>query len=167
MQSCRKQRALATVLALGAANLSGCATSVRTPAPSSPLPQGVFSTTDDCDIRTTSPSGAQTTQTITNTITFEINERGVPVILGEEIAVGRTVQLEGVQLTYTRIAATSDGLVIHGTITGTVNDVSFTGAAIATLSATSTGSIEYDFTQNWTDSAGFVYNMGCELVLVP
>ena len=131
------------------------------------MPQGVFSATQDCDIRITSPSGVQTTQVNTQTLTFEINGRGVPIVLGEEIAVGRTVELEGVQATYTRIEATTSGIVAHFTTSGRVNSVSFSGTAIATWSATEVGEIRYDFTQTWTDSDGFAYNMGCTFFLVP
>lgn len=144
-----------------------CSTSASQLAPSTPLPQGVFSATDDCDIRTTSPSGVQTTQTNTFSIAFEIDARGVPIVLGEEVAVGRTVELEGIQVTYTRIEATSNGIIIHSTIAGSVNNVSFSGAAIATLSTTEGGAIQYDFTQTWTDSDGFAYNMGCTFILAP
>lgn len=144
-----------------------CSIPVSEPAPSTPLPQGVFSATDDCDLRTTSPSGVQTTQTNTLSVTFEINDRGVPIVLGEEIAVGRTVQLEDLQLTYTRIEGTTNGVVIHSTLSGSVNNVSFSGTAIATLSTTEASGIRYDITQTLLDSDGFLVNMGCTFVLLP
>lgn len=145
--------------------LPACSTPASQPAPSTPLPQGVFSATDNCDIRITSPAGGQTTETQALSIAFEINDRGVPIVLGEEIAVGRTVEHEGIQVTYTRIEATSNGIIIHSTITGSVNNVSSSGSAIATLSATESGEIQYDITSALTDSDGFLYNSGCTFFL--
>ncbi|MCH8851064.1 MAG: hypothetical protein IID41_00265 [Planctomycetes bacterium] len=145
----------------------GCSTPASQPAPSTPLPQGVFSTTDDCDIRTTSPSGGQTTEPQTLSIAFEINDRGVLIVLGEEIAVGRTVTLEGLQITYTRIEATANGVIIHSTLSGSVNNVSFSGTAIATLDTTEAGAIEYEITQTLLGSDGSLTNMGCTFILVP
>ena len=104
-------------------------------------------------------------QATTLSITFEINDRGVPIVLGEEIAVGRTVQLEGLQVMYTRIEATANGIVIHSTISGSVNNVSFSGSAIATLSMIEANAIQYDFTSTSLDSDGFAYNMGCTFIL--
>ena len=163
MKSTKTVLAFAIVIAV----VPSCSMPASEPAPSTPLPQGVFSTTDDCDIRTTTPSGAQTTETQTLSITFEINARGVPIVLGEEIAVGRTVELEGIQVTYTRIEATANGIIIHSTISGSVNNVSSSGTAIATFSATETGEIQYDITSALIDSDGFVYNSGCTFILVP
>ena len=146
----------------------GCSTPASRPAPSTPLPQGVFSTTDDCDIRTTSPSGAQTAETNTLSVAFEINDRGVLIgDDGEEIAVGQTVQSEGFQFTYTRIEATTNGVIIRSTISGSVNNVSVSGTAIFTYSTTDNGAIQYDVTQILTDSNGFLTNSGCTFILVP
>ena len=146
----------------------GCSMPASEPAPSTSLPQGVFSATDDCDIRTTSPSGVQTTETNTLSVAFEINGRGVLIgDDGEEIAVGRTVTLAGVQITYTRIEATTNGVIIRMTVGGSVNNVSFSGTAIATYSTTETGAIEYEITQTLLGSDGFLTNMGCTFTLVP
>ena len=162
------------VLSVGIASamavaIPGCSTSVSQPAPSTPLPQGVFSVTDDCDIRTTSPSGAQTTQTNTLSVAFEINGRGVLIGAdGEEIAVGQTVEfVEALELTYTRIEATTNGVIIRSTISGSVNSVSVSRTAIFTYSTTDNGAIQYDVTQILTDSNGFLTNMGCTFILVP
>ena len=163
MKSTKTVLAVAIVIAV----VPSCSMPASEPAPSTPLPQGVFSTTDDCEFRTTSPSGVQTTETQTLSITFEINGRGVPIVLGEEIEVGRTVELEGIQVTYTRIKATSNGVVIHSTITGSVNNISFTGTGIVTFSATDASAIQYDITLTSTDSNGFVTNSGCTFILVP
>ncbi len=146
----------------------GCSMPASEPAPSTPLPQGVFSATEDCDIRTTSPSGAQTTETNTLSVAFEINDRGVLIgDDGEEIAVGQTVLLEGLQLTYTRIEATPNGVIIRSTISGSVNNVSFSGTAIFTFITTETSAIQYDVTQTLLDSNGFLSNSHCTFVLAP
>ncbi len=147
--------------------IPGCDTAIGQLAPSTPLSPGVFSGTATCDVRVTSPSGDQTIEENTLSVAFEINDRGVPLVQGEEIRVGRTVGLEGVQVTYTRIQPTEDGIVIHSDVSGTVNNVSFSGIAIATLSNTPDGNIEYDFTQTWIDSEGFAYNFACSLLLSP
>ena len=161
-----KQFALMLSVGIMSAMISGC--SATEPAPSTPLPQGVFSTTDDCDLRITIPSGAQTTQTNTFSLAFEINDRGVLIGAdGEEIAVGQTVAIEGLQFTYTRIEATANGVIIHSTTSGSVNNISVSGTAIATFTVTEAGEVLYDFTQTWIDSDGFSYNMGCTFLLVP
>ncbi len=126
-----------------------------------PLPPGVFTGTATCDVRITSPGGTQTTEDNTQTVTFEIDDHGVPIVQGERIRVGRTVELEGILGTYTRIQATNDGIVVHSDMNGAVNGVSFSGIAIATMSAVAGGEIEYGFTQTSTDSQGFSYNTSC------
>ena len=163
MKSTKTVLAVAILIAV----VPSCSMPASEPAPSTPLPQGVFRATQDCDIRITSPSGVQSAETNSISVAFEINSRGLPIVLGEEIAVGRTVELEGIQVTYTRIEATTNGVIIHSTISGSVNNVSFSGTAIATFSSSGASEVQYDFTQTWTDSDGFAYNMGCTFILVP
>ena len=163
MKSTKTVLAVAIVIAV----VPSCSMPASEPAPSTPLPQGVFSTTDDCDIRTTDPFGVQTIETQTFSLSFEITDRGVPIVLGAEIAVGRTVTLEGIEVTYTRIEATATGVIIHSDISGSVNNISITGTAIATFSATDASAIQYDITQLIIDSNGFLSNSACTFILVP
>ena len=165
MKSTKTILAVAIVIA----GVPSCSMPASEPAPSTPLPQGVFRATQDCDIRTTSPSGVQTTQTNTLSVAFEINGRGVLIgDDGEEIAVGQTVEfVEGLELTYTRIEATTNGVIIRSTISGSVNSVSVSGTAIFTYSTTDNGAIQYDVTEILTDSNGFLTNSSCTFILVP
>lgn len=143
----------------------GCETAVSQLVPPTPLPSGVYRGTSTCDLRATDPSGAQTITQNTLTASFEINERGVPLVQGEEIRVGRTIVLQGIEMTYTRIQPTEDGIVIHGDISGAVNGVSFSGLSIATLRATPGGQIEYRVTTATTDTGGFASNTDCTFLL--
>ncbi len=136
-----------------------------TPAPATPLPRGVYSGTETCDVRVTSPSGEQSILENTLTITFEFNERGVPIVLGEEIRVGRTVSIGNIEVMYTRIESTETGVITHANVSGHLDSVSFAGSAIAELTITESGAIEYDFTQTWIDTDGFGYNLGCTYLL--
>jgi len=86
-------------------------------------------------------------------------------VQGEEIRVGRTVGIEGVQVTYTRIQPTENGIVIHSDVTGAVNNVTFSGIGIATLSTTTGSEVEYGGTSTWLDSEGFGYNFVCSFLL--
>lgn len=149
--------------------VSGCSIPLPggEPAPSSPLPRGVFSTTDECDLEITSPTGEQTTQPQTMEISFRINDRGVPIVLGFEMAIGRVVPIGAARETYTSIEATDNGLIIHTAISGSVNNVSTSGLSISTLSTTDTGEIEYNFSQTSSDGNGFQFSMDCTFLLAP
>ena len=137
------------------------------PAPSTALVQGVYSGQSDCDLIVTSPSGDQTMQNQAGAVTFEINDRGVPIVQGAEIRVGRTVTLEDFNVTYTRIGATPNGIVIHSDLGGSINSVTLSGTSIAELNMSTTGDIEYTITISYLDSAGFFYNSMCMTLLAP
>lgn len=144
----------------------GCDAVVQTvPAPNSPLPRGVFSGSASCPVRTTAPNGVQTTQDITAAVSFEISERGVPIVLGEEIAVGRSVTLQALTVRYTRIEATDEGLIIHSETRTDQNGVSAEGTALAQFRRIDDTSTEYSLTQTWADSQGYLYNQACNTVL--
>jgi hypothetical protein len=98
-------------------------------------------------------------------VSFEINERGVLIVQGEEIAVGRSVTLLGITVRYTRIEASETGLIIHSNVRSDQNGVRGDGIALAELERISDTSIEYGITQNWADSQGYLYNQACTTVL--
>lgn len=153
------------VALIALAFVPACNNSVGQQAGSTVLPEGVFTGTGTCLIRTTSPSGEQSEVDNIQTVTFEINERGVPLVQGAEIRVGRTVVLEGIQGTYTRVEPTQSGIVIHSDGSGSSNGVTFTGFSIATMSMVDGNSIEYELTGSSLDSAGFGYNTSCSVLL--
>jgi len=131
------------------------------------LVPGVYSGTAQCDLIITSPTGAQTIQEQNTAVSFEINERGVPIVLGEEVRVGRTVSIGELTGTYTRIQATPIGIVIHSELEGSVNSLTYSGTSIAEMSMTDAGNIDYDITVAYLNSAGFLYNTGCSIPLLP
>jgi hypothetical protein len=137
------------------------------PAPTTPLSSGIYRGEGLCEVITTDPFGRQTPQEQRSPLTFHINERGLPVIAGGEIRVGRTIDLQGLDLTYTRIEATSMGLVIHGEIMGRINSSSFSGFSIAEMKETPFGEIEYEISTFHTDSNGFSYSSQCAALLSP
>ncbi len=145
--------------------LTGCTTTNIPTAPgqsstisSTPLPEGVYSGTVVQNVITTSPTGEQATQELSGAVSYEITENGMPIVQGKEISVGRTVEMEGLQVKYTRIQVTETGIIIHSEINGKTNGVTFSGSAIATLAENSDGSLQYSFTQTVIDSAGFSLN---------
>lgn len=75
-------------------------------------------------------SGNVSTNTIPLTTTYEISDRGIPIVQGQEIWVGRTVTLGLLTGTYTRIAATSNGIVMHSDPTVESNGSTASGISI-------------------------------------
>lgn len=167
----RSHRATCLLVLLFFALFAGCTATgsiQQTPggsALSSPLPEGVFSGTVDCKSTTIDASGAVSTQTIPLEASFEIDQVGIPVIQGSEIRVGRTVAIGGLQGTYTRIHATTTGLVIQGNATISVGSSTGSGSSIAELSTNDSGGLDYRLTLTLSDDTGATLNQSCTGVL--
>jgi len=83
------------------------------PAPSTPIPQGVFRGRVDCERVSVTAEGT-VSEEWSLPVTLDFSERGVPVVAGQEIAVAGPVTIGGLSGTYTRIDPTKTGMVIHG-----------------------------------------------------
>ncbi len=132
----------------------------------SPLPPGKFSGTVECVAITIATDGSQSTQTTTTNGTCEVNNRGILVNRDGAFAVGRTVQGEMGQATLTRIEATANGLVIHGTMSGIAN-VPFSGEFTAVYSTFEISNIQVKETFSATDSNGRSLNANCTSIRSP
>jgi hypothetical protein len=132
-----------------------------------PLSAGIYRGDGLCEVNITDPFGRQTVQEQRSPSTLHINERGLLVVDGREIRVGRTIELLDLELTYTRIESTSTGLVIHGNVGGRINSLSVSGFSIAEMKQTVSGAIEYDITMFYIDSVGFSYSSQCSALLLP
>ena len=97
---------------------------------SSPLPKGVYTGRTECETTTISPSGDVSVENIPLTVTFEINDNGIPIVQGSEIRVGRTVEIGQVSVNYTRIEPTSNGIVVHSDVSAHVENSTAAGIAI-------------------------------------
>ena len=140
--------------------VSGCATF-------SPLPPGRFSGTGECVFIITEASGSKSTKTFTTNPKSTINNRGIPLSKGEEISVGRTVLGEMGQYTCTRIEATANGLVIHGTMSINTGVVSASGEIIAVMSTFETSKIQVEQTGSMTASNGQSVDIECISIQSP
>lgn len=134
---------------------------------SSSLPEGVYSGTVDCEITTIDALGRVSTQTIPQAVTYEISDRGIPIIQGQEIRVGRTVTIGGLSGTYTRIQPTRNGIVVHSDSTIRVGGSSASGIGIWELRTTTTDALEVRLTYEAVDDTGGVVNEACTGVLSP
>jgi len=134
---------------------------------SSPLPKGVYTGRAECETTTISPSGDVSVENIPLTVTFEINDNGIPIVQGDVIRVGRTVEIGQVSATYTRIEPTSNGIVWHFDVSALVGNSTAGGIATSELRTTETSSLEYRFTQAVTDSGGTSINQSCIFTLSP
>jgi len=117
------------------------------------------------DVIQTYADGQQVVVPLTATVTFEINDFGIPVVGGAEVAVGRTIMQEGIRVTYTRIEARGDQLVWHADVAGELNGLTASGSAIYTLRAMSNDRLEYNYSVQYLDSNGVFYNGSATLIL--
>lgn len=134
---------------------------------SSSLPEGVYSGTVDCDTTTIDAFGRVSTQPIPLAVTYEISDRGIPIVQGQEIRVGRTVTIGGLSVTYTRIQPTRNGIVVHSDTASRLGDTSGSGIATCEFRTTGTAALEYRCTQGFADDTGAMFNESCDGLLSP
>ena len=100
------------------------------PAPSSPIPAGVYRGQMQCEMITDTPQGRFRDVLMSPGI-LEFNKRGVLIVEGQEIAVGRTVTVGEFRGTYTRITPTATGVIVDADLES--------GFSIAEVSARADG----------------------------
>lgn len=120
----------------------------------SPLEAGVYSGQSSCTTTVVDDFGTTQEQPPEIAFTFEFSANGIPIIRGEEIAVGRRERLlEGFDIVYTRLAALPDGIVIHANVVNTQGAV--VGSTIATLQQEGSNTIRYQYTGLITEGTTF------------
>ncbi len=108
-----------------------------------PLQPGVYRGDPVCTTDTVGPDKELLErQTLSAPVVYEISSNGVPIVEGNEVRQDRTVTLGTLRVTYTRVAATATGIVIHATTTdGGVETLS-----VATLDQQTATSLIYRIT---------------------
>jgi hypothetical protein len=126
-----------------------------------PLQKGIFSGKLMCEVSTI-PAGLPADDPSGTPVTFEIDEFGIPIVLGEQISVGRKVPLNGATVEYTRVEASANGIVVHSTGKDASGNLLFT--SIATIENAGTRIIRYKITITAFDSTG-TYVSNCDSLL--
>lgn len=127
-----------------------------------PLQPGIYIGEIGCDADIFAKNGELVDQqTYTEPVTFEISANGVPIVAGGEIRKNRTVSVSGTQITYTRVAATENGIVFHATTSSTGGEA----LSIATLEQDAATSMTYRIQEDLVRSDGSTTISVCQGVV--
>ena len=117
----------------------------------SPLEPGIYSG-EMSSVSQTSSQGQSAEETFSETVTIIINDSGIPLVYGEEIAAGRVITADfgafTQTITYRSVVITDDGVVVTSDVQ---NSNGSAGVATATFRPSGQGAMQYTLEQDIRD----------------